>query len=380
MKIHRPSRRHFFFKAFGGLVGTLAGLRRSAARAWHKLDDRARLRDLGIHLGTLPPGPNNAITDVAGVRVGHTTNIRGTDVRTGVTVILPHDGNPFEDPVAAGHFVLNGNGEMTGRLSSRARGRLETPIFLTGTANVGIVYDAALTWLLRQNPDIGLSRPVPVPVVAECWDSLGDIEGRHITEDDVLQAIESATGGAVQEGAVGGGTGMRSYGFKAGIGTASRVVGDHVVGVLVNANHSVRHLLRIDGVPVGQELGGWPESPEEKSKSIILVAATDAPLLSGQLTRMCKRMSLGLARTGSVSTHGSGDLCLAFSTAHLSESPGPTIDRSISQLWHAAVEAAEEAALNALTAAPTMKGMGGIVRHGLPLDRLVDIMKKYNRL
>ena len=173
---------------------------------------------------------------------------------------------------------------------------------------------------------------------------------------------------------------MRSYGFKAGIGTASRVVGDHTVGVLVNANHSVRHLLRIDGVPVGQELEDYPENPEEKSKSVILVAATDAPLLSRQLTRMCKRMSLGLARTGSVSTHGSGDLCLAFSTARSGESPGPITSRSLSQLWHAAVEAAEEAALNALTTAPTMKGRGGIVRHGLPLDRLVDIMKKYNRL
>lgn len=380
MIVHRRSRRQFLRKAFGGFVGTFASLRRCAARAWQNLDERARLRDLGIHLGTLAPGPFNAITDVAGVRVGHTTNIRGTNVRTGVTVILPHDGNPYEDPVAAGHFVLNGNGEMTGLLSTRATGQLETPVFLTGTANVGIVYDAALSWLLRQNPDIGLSRPVPVPVVAECWDSLGDIEGRHITEDDVLRAIGSATGGTVQEGAVGGGTGMRSYGFKAGIGTASRVVGDHVVGVLVNANHSVRHLLRIDGVPVGQELEDYPESPEEKSKSVILVAATDAPLLSRQLTRMCKRMSLGLARTGSVSTHGSGDLCLAFSTARSGESPGPITSRSLSQLWHAAVEAAEEAALNALTTAPTMKGRGGIVRHGLPLDRLVNIMKKYNRL
>ena len=353
------------------------------AEAWD-VSDRARLRDLGICLGTLPPGEFNAITDVEGVRVGHTTKISGNGalkvgvgpVRTGVTAILPRAGDIYADPVPVGHYTLNGNGEMTGLLRGRRTGWLETPIFLTGTANVGIVYDAAITYLLASNPNIGLGAKIPTPVVAECWDSLGDIEGRHITEEDVLGALRRSRGGAVEEGAVGGGAGMRSFGFKAGIGTASRLVGGHTVGVLVNANHSARHLLRIDGVPVGKELEYYPDGPPARSKSIILVAATDAPLSPRQLQRLCKRMSLGLARTGAVSTHGSGDICIAFSTAREAQLQ----DGEASQLWIAAVEAAEEAALNALTAAVTMDGVNGVVRHALPLEELSQIMKKYNRL
>ena len=396
------SRRRFFRTSLTGLLGGLAalwGMKETAAAttpSQRRHDDRARLREMGIDLGFLPPGRFNAITDVEGVRVGHTTKISGSGelnvgvgpVRTGVTVIMPHGGNIFKENLAVGHYVLNGNGEMTGFARDRAAGTLETPIFLTGTANVGIVYDAALTYLLAENPEIGVTAKTPVPVVAECWDSLGDIEGRHITEQDVLDAIAGARSGPVEEGAVGGGTGMRSYGFKAGIGTASRVLaeeqGGYTVGVLVNANHSARRLLRIDGVPVGEELLQYPEGEEEKSKSIILVAATDAPLLPIQLQRLCKRMSLGLARTGSVSTHGSGDIFIAFSTANRLAAGADTLrwagDGVVSSLWEAAVEATEEAALNALTAAPTMDGAHGIVRHGLPLDRLVAIMKKYNRL
>jgi D-aminopeptidase len=302
---------------------------------------------------------------------------------------MPHEGNVFQEKLNVGHFILNGNGEMTGFARNRNAGTLETPIFLTGTANIGIVYDAALTYLLRENPEIGVTEHVPVPVVAECWDGMGDTEGRHITQEGVLQAIGSASGGPVDEGAVGGGTGMRSYGFKAGIGTSSRVLSDeqggYTVGVLVNANHGGRRLLRIDGVPVGRELMNYPEDEQQgKSKSIIMVAATDAPMLPVQLQRLCKRMALGLARTGSVSTHGSGDIFIAFSTGNRITNKSKHIrcvdDSAVSRLWYAAVEAAEEAILNALTAAPSMDGIDGVVRHGLPLERVVQIMKKYKRL
>lgn len=356
--------------------------------------NRTRLRDLGITIGRLPTGLHNAITDVEGVRVGHTTNISGSGrlivgegpVRTGVTAILPRSGNVYREKLPVGGFILNGNGELTGLLNTLNGGLLETPIFLTGTANVGIVYDAALTYLLQEHPEIGVTERVPVPVVGECWDSLGDIQGRHLSEDDVLRAIASAADGPVEEGAVGGGTGMRSYGFKSGIGTSSRRIpanrGGYTVGVLVNANHGSRHLLRVDGVPVGEELLRYPEDEVEKSKSIIIVAATDAPLLPIQLNRLCKRLAMGLAKTGSVSTHGSGDVFIAFSTVPCSsdENVSWTGDNVVSSLWEAASEATEEAILNALTAAPTMDGANGSIRHSLPLDRLTEIMKKYNRL
>jgi D-aminopeptidase len=356
---------------------------------------RARLRDLGITIGRFQPGPHNAITDVTGVKVGHTTKIEGAGplrpgigpVRTGVTAILPRGGRECDEKCAAGVSILNGNGEMTGFVRIRETGLLETPVFLTGTANIGIVYDAALTWLFQSDAEIGRSVPVPVPVVAECWDGMGDTEGRHIDEDDVLHALRMATDGPVAEGAVGGGTGMRCYGFKAGIGTSSRNLpqeqGGYTVGVIVNANHGSRHLLRIDGVPVGRELIDYPEEEDKKSKSIILVAATDAPLLPVQLERLCRRMELGLARTGSVSTHGSGDIALAFSTAAVNgPSDGPKQmleDRFISSLWEATVEAAEEAVLNALTAGVTMEAHGGRIIHALPLERVRELMTAYGR-
>lgn len=398
------SRRRFLRISTGGVVGGLVGYgakRDDHSRNLYKAQEwdekRGRLRDLGIKIGRLPPGPYNSITDVEGVKVGHFTKIEGSGklkvgvgpVRTGITVILPHGGNIFKEKLSVGHFVLNGNGEMTGFVRNRDAGTLETPIFLTGTANIGIVYDAALTHLLKRNPDIGVTERVPIPVVAECWDGMGDTEGRHITEENVLDAIENASSGPVAEGSVGGGTGMRSYGFKAGIGSSSRVLprerGGYTVGVLVNANHGARHLLRIDGVPVGKELLDYPEEKaKNKSKSIILVAATDAPLLPVQLNRLCKRMSLGLARTGSVSTHGSGDIFIAFSTANRITRASTNFkcldDSRISSLWEATVEAAEEAVINALTAARTMDGVDGVVRHGLPLNRVVTLMKKYKRL
>ncbi|TDI69986.1 MAG: S58 family peptidase [Bacteroidetes bacterium] len=384
-----------FGSVFSGLWAAF-GLRNSDARSSGNPSSgaRARLRDLGIRIGRLPTGPHNAITDVRGVRVGHKTNISGSGklvvgtgpVRTGVTVILPSSGNVYKEKLPVGAFILNGNGELTGLVNLLNGGLLETPIFLTGTANVGIVYDAALTHLLRENPEIGVTGRVPVPVVGECWDSLGDIQGRHLSEDDVLGAIAGATDGPVEEGAVGGGTGMRSYGFKSGIGTSSRMIpanrGGYTVGVLVNANHGSRHLLRVDGVRVGEELLRYPEDEPEKSKSIIIVAATDAPLLPIQLNRLCKRLALGLAKTGSVSTHGSGDLFLAFSTVPRDEKSDVlwTGENVVSSLWEAASEATEEAILNALTASPTMDGADGSIRYGLPLDRLTEIMKKHNRL
>ena len=393
-------RRRFFGLTFGGLAGGLTarpGLPRFRTGSVPDESDgrRARLRDLGIIIGRFEPGPHNAVTDVQGVKVGHTTNIEGSGplrpgvgpVRTGVTAILPRGGREFLKKCAAGVSILNGNGEMTGFVRIRETGLLETPVFLTGTANIGIVYDAALTWLFEQDPETGVSNSVPVPVVAECWDGMGDTEGRHIDETDVLNALRTASDGPVAEGAVGGGTGMRCYGFKAGIGTASRKLpqegGGYTVGVIVNANHGSRHLLRVDGVPVGRDLKDYPEDEDKKTKSIILVAATDAPLLPVQLERLCRRMELGLTRTGSVSTHGSGDIALAFSTADVNEAQtGPERmleDRFISPLWEATVEAAEEAVLNALTAGVTMEAHGGRIIPALPLDRLRELMKQYGR-
>lgn len=396
------SRRGFLRVSTGSMAGGVIGYAldregkkgiSSTQSEWG--DRRARLREIGIEIGRYPVGAFNAITDVEGVKVGHRTKIEGSGqlkvgvgpIRTGVTAIIPHEGNIFQEKLAVGHFVLNGNGEMTGFVRNRERGLLETPIFLTGTANIGIVYDAALTHLIKENPGIGESEKVPIPVVAECWDGMGDTEGRHITEQDVIDAIENAAGGPVAEGVVGGGTGMRSYGFKGGIGTSSRILpeerGGYTVGVLVNANHSGRHLLRVDGVPVGRELIDYPEE-EIKNKSIILVAATDAPMLPVQLQRLCKRMSMGLARTGSVSTHGSGDIFIAFSTGNKITDASKALrfvdDRVVSRIWEATVEATEEAALNALIAAPSMDGVNGVVRHGIPLDRLINVMKKYKRL
>ena len=394
-------RRRFLGLTAGCMAGSVTArvarrrLEPAVRKALETGADRARLRDLGIVIGRMEPGPYNAITDVSGVKVGHTTKIEGAGdlragvgpVRTGVTAILPRGGEEYQRRCAAGLYILNGNGEMTGFVRIRDTGLLETPIFLTGTANIGIVYDAALTQLFEKNPEIGISKHVPVPVVAECWDGMGDTEGRHISESDVLDAIQSASTGIVEEGAVGGGTGMRCYGFKSGIGTSSRVLpedrGGYTLGVMVNANHGSRHLLRVDGVPVGQALKDYPEKRENKTKSIILIAATDAPLLPIQLQRLCKRMSLGLARTGSVSTHGSGDILLAFSTANEFASTQSRIrmvnDRLVSLLWEATVEATEEAILNALTTAPSMDGVGGRIRHSLPLNRLLDIMKQHGR-
>ena len=362
---------------------------------------RARARDLGIVLGDLPPGPINAITDVPGVRVGHTTVIKGSGplvegkgpARTGVTAIVPHDGNLGREAVPAAIYNHNGNGEMTGYLQIRESGWLASPIMLTGTFNVGRVYDFTLNHLLGRDPELAYTWPCPVPVVAETSDAtLNDMLGRLITYEDVAAAIERASSGPVMEGAVGGGTGMVAYAFKAGIGTASRRLstaqGGWTVGVLVQANHGGRRLLRVDGVPVGREITDLQPGDDPAAKSIIIVVATDAPLLPSQLFRIAKRTSMGLARTGSIAAHSSGDIFLAFSTANRTSvanvPPRPNVhalpDGAISGLYQPTVEATEEAIINSLTMAVTMKGKNDHVVHAIPLDRLVEVMRRYGRL
>ena len=393
-----------------------------------------RARDLGIVIGEGRPGPANAITDVAGVRVGHTTLIEGDGplvvgrgpVRTGVTVILPHDGELWLEPLFAGACTLNGNGEMTGLEWIREAGLLHGPIAITNTRSVGTVRDALAAHGARAHPDGSMTWALPV--AGETYDGrLNDIAGAHIRAahvDAAIAAAEAAGPGApVAEGNVGGGTGMICHEFKGGIGTASRVIptdlGGWTVGVLVQANYGRRGLLRVDGVPVGQEIGldevpsphgrvrrgiaGGDDVPESAAGrpgggSIIGIVATDAPLLPHQCERLARRMPLGLARVGGVGATTSGDLFLCFATGNrgmpaaedrgvalAGERPGVVQLRALSDpaldpLIEATVEATEEAIVNALVAAETMTGRDGIVAHRLPHDRLVEVMATCGRL
>ena len=367
---------------------TFLGLGLGAA-AWPALGraapvrpQRVRLRELGIVIGELATGPHNAITDVGGVQVGHVTLIEdGGPVRTGVTAIVPRT------PAFAADFTLNGNGELMGVGSMRRTGLLAGPVLFTNTSSVGAVYDGAVEWMLVRDPDLFKSDLQPAPIVGETWAAfLHDEVGRHVQPAHAAAALNAAHSGPVAEGCVGGGTGMRAYSFKAGIGTASRKIpgGDqfYTVGVLVQANFGRRPQLRVDGVPVGREITDLMPVRGGKSKSMLAAVATDAPLIPVQLQRVCKRVALGMARTGAISTHGSGDLVLAFSTA----SPTPRdalamlADRWISGLFQGVVEATEEAILNALTAAYTMTGRAGNTIHALPLDRLVEVMRTHGRL
>ncbi len=354
---------------------------------------KPRARDLGVPFdGT--PGSLNAITDVAGVEVGQTTLISGDDVRTGVTVVLP-DGKQGKNQVFAGWFTLNGNGEMTGTTWVEESGILEGPIAITNTHSVGTVHQAVIEWSVKHVQGLTWS----LPVVAETWDgTLNDIDGFHVKPEHVFAAIESASGGPVAEGNVGGGTGMIVYQFKGGIGTSSRVVetgdGRYVVGVLVQANYGVRPLLRIAGVPVGQEIPDlMPEEHREPSAyardgSIIVVVATDAPLLPHQLKRIARKASLGLGRDGSISSNSSGDIFIAFSTFHknIGSEAGGLYDlkmlgnRDVSPLFQGTVEATEEAVVNAMVAAETMTGNNGNKVYALPHERLRQVLRKYNRL
>ena len=374
-----------------------------------------RARDLGVPFdGT--PGPLNAITDVPGITVGHATLIRGSGplvvgegpVRTGVTAVWPR-GKDDPAPVFAAWFSLNGDGEMTGTTWVEDRGMMDTPLMITNTLSVGIVHHAVIRYGAAKSVETGNGAWLnALPVVAETWDgTLNDIRGQHVTEADAIAAMESATGGPVVEGNVGGGTGMRCHRFKAGIGTASRVVevdgATYTVGVLVQCNYGSRDLLRIAGVPVGREIPDLlPERPEpdagagagsepppaRRDGSIIVVVATDAPLLPNQLKRVARRISLGLARNGSVSTGGSGDIFMAFSTANreatvtgggtarLEMLPNGRLDG----IFRATVEGTEEAVINALVAGETMTGANDWTIHALPHDRLREILRRYNRL
>jgi D-aminopeptidase len=371
-----------------GLVSLLLG---SSLPAWAGEETRQRARDLGIVVGRYQPGPLNAITDVAGVKVGHVTLMRGEGalkpgegpVRTGVTVVIPRD-DVWHKKVPAGGFVLNGTGEMTGLAWVAESGFLEYPIALTNTLNVPRVANGVMSWMIRRYPEIGITDDTLTPVVAECDDSrLNDSQGRHVSEDDVTKALDGAGSGPVAEGSVGAGTGMVSYGFKGGIGTSSRRLppedGGYTVGVLVNANHGRRDELIVAGVPVGASYGaGEHASLAGGEGSIIIVVATDAPLDARQLGRLAKRAALGLARTGSTARHGSGDFVLAFSTGNtISHYPKESTfamthlaDTHVNPFFTATVEATEEAILNALTMATTVVGRGGTRVEAISLPRL----------
>jgi D-aminopeptidase len=364
---------------------------------------KPRARDLQVPFeGT--PGPLNAITDVAGIEVGDTTLISGDGalevgvgpIRTGVTAILPR-GKGDAVPVFAGYFAQNGNGEMTGTAWIEESGFAEGPILLTNTHSVGLVRDATIKWQLRRNGKVSEAQQWSLPIVAETWDGfLNDINGFHVKDEHVFQALDGAHSGAVEEGAVGGGTGMVCYGFKGGIGTASRKLdqkaGGYTVGVLVQCNCGRRAQLLIAGAPVGREIRqsvpyarNAPWAGEDVG-SIIIVVATDAPVLPNQLKRLAQRATMGLARTGSTSGNGSGDLFLAFSTAErITSTEGVSNIRmlgndSMNPLFEATVQATEEAIVNAMVAADTMTGIDGHTVIGLPHEQLTQVLKKYNRI
>ncbi len=364
---------------------------------------RARAREIGIVIGTLPTGPNNAITDVDGVKVGQTTLISGEGelvvgkgpVRTGVTVVIPRD-DIGKHPLYAGYHSLNGNGEMTGTHWIQESGLLTTPIAITNTHSVGTVHEAMIRRSVRGAEDWRLHWSLPV--VCETYDGiLNDINGFHVRAEHVEAAMDAAASGPVEEGAVGGGTGMLCHEFKGGIGTASRLVstasGDYIVGVLVQANYGRRQELRIDGVPVGREITLDEVPPafsrEAEEGSIIIIVATDAPLLPHQCKRLAQRASLGLARMGSMSGDSSGDIFLAFSTGnrdverHDGTEPLPVLafpNSEISKLFVGVVEATEEAILNAMCMATTTTGADNRTAQAIPLDRLTEVMATYNRL
>ena len=357
-----------------------------------------RARDLGVPFeGT--PGPLNSITDVQGVEVGYRTLISGEGklevgqgpVRTGVTAIFPR-GKASVDPVFAGWFTENGNGEMTGTTWVDESGFLYGPAMITNTHSVGVVRDEVIAWQLKHGTSLPLEDWWSLPLVAETWDGyLNDINGFHVKPEDADAAMADAHGGAIAEGNVGGGTGMICFEWKGGTGTASRKLpekaGGYTVGVLVQCNFGVHHLLRIAGAPVGYELAGkkvW----DSDTGSIIVVVATDAPLLPSQMKRIAKRVTLGLGRLGSISGDESGDIFIAFSTAN----PGVGLEQNkpapvqmlpnaqMDALFEATVQATEEAVVNALVAAKTMTGFDGHTVEALPHDRLQEVLKKYNRL
>jgi D-aminopeptidase len=369
---------------------------------------RPRLRDLGIEIGVMPVGQYNAITDVPGVRVGHSTVIHGDGplsvgkgpARTGVTAIHPHDGSVFTSMVPASIAVLNGAGEMTGRSQVDEYGLIETPILITNTASVGAVHRGCVEWLTEHHAELENAVFV-IPVVAETFDGfLNDVAGQHVTTEHVFHALDSANGGPVAEGNVGGGTGMTLFNFKGGIGTSSRLVEldgqTFTVGVLVQGNFGSRADLLVDGVPVGREItdlmttrGEDIDGPRTDG-SIIVVIGTDLPLTDRQLGRLCRRGMLGLGRVGSTARQSSGDILIAFSNARENRfdrfnrdailDVKRVNDERINDVFQATIEATSEAVLNAMVAAETMVGRDGNTAYALPHDRLREVMRKYGRL
>lgn len=409
---HRRSHRRCALLA--GLVLVFSGSRIMAEqKPAAEQKDRPRARDVGVVVGVLPPGPQNAITDVAGVRVGHVTLVKGENIRTGVTAVVPHGGNLFREKVPGAVFVGNGFGKLMGSTQVNELGEIETPILLTSTLNVPRVADALLDYMLALpgNEEVRSLNPL----VAETNDGfLNDIRGRHVGRAEVLTAIKNAKDGPVEEGSVGAGTGTVAFGFKGGMGTASRCLpknlGGYTVGVLVQTNFG--GVLTITGAPVGKELGRWylqdlletqpkkkpaegqgQEPPNRADGSVIIVIATDAPLDHRNLQRLAARSMLGLGRTGAAASNGSGDYAIAFSTAadvrirlaaKAEDVPLPRAvkvlaNEAMSPLFLAAIEATEEAVYNSLFRATTVTGQGRTVE-ALPLDRTLEVMRKHGML
>jgi D-aminopeptidase len=364
---------------------------------------RGRARDFGVIAGRLEPGPKNAITDVAGVRVGHATAYDGDGrespaIRTGVTAVWPHDGLPWHDRVYAGTSILNGYGEIIGVTAINEWGLLGCPILLTSSAFIGFVFHAGIRWLSALDPGQGKD-DVFMPVVSECDDSfLNDVKAFGLRDDHVVEALESASDGAVEEGGVGSATGLQCFDFKGGIGTSSRrlpdELGGYTVGALVSTNFGSRPDLLICGVPVGSEITDL--MPDRHTDgSCVVVLATDAPMLPHQLRRLATRGGLGLARTGSIAANGSGELLIAFSTAQriprssedgtiwaraLLDGPFWRLPSSFDPIFTAAIEATEEAVYNALLQAVTTDGHQGHVLHALPVDRTLEMLRSHGRL
>ncbi|MBD0285202.1 MAG: P1 family peptidase [Bacteroidota bacterium] len=353
-----------------------------------------RARDYGIIIGVLPTGTGNEITDVAGVKVGHTTIQKGNNIRTGVTAVLPHQGNIFQQKVPAAFFVGNGFGKLTGSTQVQELGQLETPIVLTNTLSVPIAMDAVIDYILKMKGNEEV-RSVNA-LVGETNDGwLNEIRGRYVTKEDVLQAIEKAKTGKVEEGSVGAGTGTVCFGYKGGIGTASRklpaAAGSYTVGVLVQTNFG--GVLQINGAPVGEELNNFylhDQLNKKEDGSCMIIVATDAPIDSRTLERLAKRAFMGLAKTGGIAHNGSGDYVIAFSTdpslriAHDTRQTIQTVsllqNDAVSPLFMAAIEATEEAIINSLLTATSVTGKDGHKAEALPIEKVLSILKKYNRI
>jgi D-aminopeptidase len=351
------------------------------------MPNRPRTRDLGITIGDMQPGPQNAITDVPDVRVGHVSLVEGEDIRTGVTAILPHGGNLLTDKVCAGIHIINAFGKAVGLPQVAELGNIETPILLTNTLNVWTAADALVDYTFQHNPD---TRTIN-PVVGECNDSyLNDIAGRHVKKEHVLRALSEADANNIEEGCVGAGVGTQCFSWKGGIGTSSRQVvldvGTFTLGIMTQTNTGRSRALRINGVPIGYELVPDYIKTRTPEGSIMFVIGTDAPLTSRQLTRVARRAAFGLARMGAEAGHSSGDFVIAFSTGNRITPKGEQSaeqfipETQLNMLFRATIDATEEAILNALLKAETTVGKDGHILAGIPIDKVQEILHKYGRL